>query len=168
MLHHHFPQLISPFHDGFVSGRDIAQFVRANPATKAITSHQAAPPAPTIRGRYILRSILIHEPIARIRASFERWQEYDLPGAREARSSISNATSSDASKRRREWSAIFSCIFVGGAARRANRRSMPSSYKRGLLRSTLSTSSERWSATMSVWPWHNHSSQRASTAFLFP
>jgi hypothetical protein len=48
MLHHHFPLLISPFHDGFVSGRDIAQFVRANPARKAITSHQAAPPAPTI------------------------------------------------------------------------------------------------------------------------
>ena len=47
MLHHHFPQFISPFHDGFVSGRDIAQFVRANPATKVITSHQAAPPAPT-------------------------------------------------------------------------------------------------------------------------
>jgi hypothetical protein len=48
MLHHHFPLLTSPFHDGFVSGRDIAQFVWANPARKAITSHQAAPPAPTI------------------------------------------------------------------------------------------------------------------------
>jgi hypothetical protein len=40
--------LTSPFHDGFVSGRDIAQFVWANPARKAIISHQAAPPAPTI------------------------------------------------------------------------------------------------------------------------
>ncbi len=87
MLHHHFPQLISPFHDRFVSGRNIAQLVRVNPATNAITTYQAAPLAPTFRGRDILTSILIHDPIARIRASFERWQEYDLlgperPGAR--------------------------------------------------------------------------------------
>jgi hypothetical protein len=97
MLHHHFLQLISPFHDAFVSGRAIAQFVRANRATKAITSHRAAPPGPAIRGIDILTNILIHDPIARRGASFERWQKYDLPGAREAGSSISNATSRRAS-----------------------------------------------------------------------
>jgi hypothetical protein len=36
MLHHHFLHLMCPFQDGFVSRRDIAQFVRANPATKPL------------------------------------------------------------------------------------------------------------------------------------
>jgi hypothetical protein len=61
MLHHHFPYLIPPFHGGFVSGSDIAQFIRAKPAATSITSRQAIPPAPTICGRDIL-SILMPGP----------------------------------------------------------------------------------------------------------
>jgi hypothetical protein len=167
MLHHHFPQLISPFHDGFVSGRDVAEFVRANPATKAIISHHTAPPAPTTRGRDILMSILIHDQSLgyALVSSDGRKMTYrgERPGARFQmlrRVAPQNEVEG--------WSAIFSCIFVDGAARRASRRSNPSSYKRRLLRSTLSKSSELWSAAMSGWPRHNHSSRCASIPLLFP
>ena len=62
MLHHHFPQLVSPLHDGVVSGRDIAQFARINPATKAITKDRSAPPPSKISRYDIFASSLIHDP----------------------------------------------------------------------------------------------------------
>jgi hypothetical protein len=65
-----------PDRDGFVSNRDIAKIVRQHPYLKAISSHQAAPSAPAIRGRSLLTSILIRDPIARVRSiyAFERKQ----------------------------------------------------------------------------------------------
>jgi hypothetical protein len=54
---------------------------------RAIISHQAAPPAPEIAGREVLTSILIRDPIARIRSiyAFERAQQSDSPGATKAK-----------------------------------------------------------------------------------
>src|SRR5207249_3356148 len=57
------------------------------PHVRAISSHQAAPPAPTIRGREVFTSILIRDPIARIRSiyEFERGQQISTPGALKAK-----------------------------------------------------------------------------------
>jgi hypothetical protein len=72
---------------GFVSGRDITQCVRSNPALRAISSHQATLPAPSIPGRDVLTSILVRDPIARIRSiyAFERVQQSSSPGAIKAK-----------------------------------------------------------------------------------
>jgi hypothetical protein len=71
----------------FVSGSDIVRYVGAHPDAQAIVSHQAAPPAPRIRGRQVLTSILIRDPIARIRSiyAFERLQRSDSRGSKKAR-----------------------------------------------------------------------------------
>src|SRR4030095_197334 len=68
---------------GFVSVRDLTEFASRHPEIYAISSHQAAPPPPKIRGREVLTSILIRDPIARIRSiySFERAQQASSPGA---------------------------------------------------------------------------------------
>ena len=73
--------------NGFVSAHDIVRFVEANPNTRAIASHQAAPPGPSIRGRRVMTSLLIRDPIARVRSiyAYERRQPNDNAGTRKAR-----------------------------------------------------------------------------------
>jgi len=79
--------LDKPSHDGYISARDITESVRKNPSIKVISTHQAAPPAPRIRNREIVTSILIRDPIARIRSiyAFERSQKVDHIGTLKAR-----------------------------------------------------------------------------------
>ncbi len=76
-----------PSPKGFVSSRDLKALAHQHPDVFAISSHQAAPPAPKIRGREVLSSILIRDPIARIRSihSFERRQQVATPGAIKAK-----------------------------------------------------------------------------------
>ncbi len=82
-----FASFDSPSPRGFVSGDDLREFARERPDVRAIMSHQAAPPAPEIDGREVLTSILIRDPIARIRSiyAFERAQQSDTPGATKAK-----------------------------------------------------------------------------------
>ena len=77
----------TPSPKGFVSSRDLTALAHQHPDVFAISSHQAAPPAPKIRGREVLSSILIRDPIARIRSihSFERRQQVATPGAIKAK-----------------------------------------------------------------------------------
>ena len=72
---------------GFISARDLVDFSFRHPEVMAISSHQAAPPPPRIFGREIFTSILIRDPIARIRSiyAFERSQGTCNPGAVKAR-----------------------------------------------------------------------------------
>lgn len=79
--------LDQPFHDGFISRRDIAKCALNNDKIRAITSHHAAPPPPRIAQRDVLTSILIRDPIARIRSiySFERLQPEQNPGSDKAK-----------------------------------------------------------------------------------
>lgn len=72
---------------GLVAHQDIVAFSAENPEVVAISSHQAAPPAPEIAGRSVLTSILIRDPIARIRSIyvFEREQEAPTPGSLKAK-----------------------------------------------------------------------------------
>jgi hypothetical protein len=72
---------------GFVSSRDLRELAHRHPEISAISSHQAAPPAPRIRGREVLTSMLIRDPIARIRSiyAFERAQGANSPGSIKAR-----------------------------------------------------------------------------------
>lgn len=80
-------RLDTPSHDGFISSRDIAECAEGSPGIRAIASHQAAPKPTRIRGRNVLTSILIRDPIARIRSiyAFERLQERDDPGSQKAK-----------------------------------------------------------------------------------
>ncbi len=66
---------------------DIIRYVKRRPETEALSSHQASFPAPIIRGREVVTSILIRDPIARIRSiyAFERQQEVSTPGALKAK-----------------------------------------------------------------------------------
>ncbi|MBA3650753.1 MAG: hypothetical protein H0W66_04540, partial [Chthoniobacterales bacterium] len=75
-------RLDMPRHDGFVSHNDIIRYVEGDANVKVLSSHQASPPAPRIEGRRVLTSILIRDPIARIRSiyEFERIQPSDAPG----------------------------------------------------------------------------------------
>ena len=77
----------SPSAQGFISARDLVDFSFQHPEVTAISSHQAAPPAPRIFGRDVFTSILIRDPIARIRSiyAFERWQKTTNPGALKAK-----------------------------------------------------------------------------------
>lgn len=70
-----------------LSSADIIRYVKRRPETEAVSSHQASFPAPKIRGRQVLTSILIRDPIARIRSiyAFERQQEASTPGALKAK-----------------------------------------------------------------------------------
>jgi hypothetical protein len=70
-----------------LSSADIIRFVKGRPETEAISSHQASFPAPKIRGREVVTSILIRDPIARIRSmyAFERQQAASTPGALKAK-----------------------------------------------------------------------------------
>jgi len=77
----------SPFPGGFISRRNLARFAARHPDVKVIATHQAAPPPPRIHGREVLSSILIRDPIARIRSmyAFERRQEATSKGAQKAK-----------------------------------------------------------------------------------
>jgi hypothetical protein len=70
-------------HDGFVSQGDLIKYIEENPNVKVISTHQAAPPAPDVSGRRVFSSILLRDPIARIRSiyEFERTQASDAPGS---------------------------------------------------------------------------------------
>ena len=70
-----------------LSSADIIRFVKRRPETEAVSSHQATLPVPKIRGREVMSSILIRDPIARIRSlyAFERRQEVPTPGALKAK-----------------------------------------------------------------------------------
>jgi hypothetical protein len=74
-------------HDGIIRSHDIASYLRHNPRVKVILSHQAAPPPPKLPGREVLSSILLRDPIARIRSiyAFERVQVEDTPPGRKAK-----------------------------------------------------------------------------------
>lgn len=77
----------SPVPNGFVSAESIADFVADNPGIRAIASHQAAPPAPQVPEREVFTSILIRDPLARVRSiyAFERGQQAESPGAIKAK-----------------------------------------------------------------------------------
>lgn len=72
----------TPSHDGFISPEDMKRYALGHRSAKAITTHQSAPPPPRIPGRRVLSSILIRDPIARIRSiyAFERAQPSEDPG----------------------------------------------------------------------------------------
>jgi hypothetical protein len=72
----------TPFHDGFISQADLRRYALSHPTAQAIVTHQAAPPPPRIPRRQVLTSILIRDPIARIRSiyAFERAQASEDPG----------------------------------------------------------------------------------------
>lgn len=82
-----FASFDSPSPGGFVSEADLREYIEQHPDVRAIISHQAAPPAPAIADREIFTSILIRDPIARIRSiyAFERGQASDSPGATKAK-----------------------------------------------------------------------------------
>jgi len=70
-----------------LSSADITRYVQSRPETEAVSSHQATFPAPKIPGRQVLTSILVRDPIARIRSiyAFERQQKVSTPGALKAK-----------------------------------------------------------------------------------
>lgn len=72
---------------GFVSAEDLADLAVGHPDLRAVSSHQAAPPGPRIAGRRVLTSILIRDPIARVRSiyAFERSQQASTTGAIKAK-----------------------------------------------------------------------------------
>jgi hypothetical protein len=72
---------------GLVTTRDLADFCARHPEVRAISTHQAAPPAPSLDGRKVLTSVLIRDPIARVRSvyAFERKQAAATPGALKAK-----------------------------------------------------------------------------------
>lgn len=77
----------SPGAGGILLSPDIVSYARSNPEVKAISSHQAVLPVPRIPKRNVISSILIRDPIARIRSiyAFERQQATISPGARKAK-----------------------------------------------------------------------------------
>jgi hypothetical protein len=77
----------SPIAAEVLSPKDIANYVKKTPQAEVICSHQATLPPPRIRGREVISSVLIRDPIARIRSiyAFERRQEATSPGARKAK-----------------------------------------------------------------------------------
>jgi hypothetical protein len=70
-----------------LSSAEIITYVQCRPETEAVSSHQASFPVPKIPGRQVLTSILIRDPIARIRSiyAFERQQQASTPGALKAK-----------------------------------------------------------------------------------
>ena len=82
-----FRSLDSSSSRGFVAAQELANFVSEHPEVSAISSHQAAPPPPRVPGRKVFTSILIRDPLARIRSiyAFERVQEAASPGATKAK-----------------------------------------------------------------------------------
>ena len=72
---------------GVLSADDVANYVKHARNARVICSHQATLPPPKIRGREVITSILIRDPIARIRSiyAFEQRQEARSPGAMKAK-----------------------------------------------------------------------------------
>lgn len=72
---------------GFITRPKIVQLALRRPAVSVIASHQATPPAPRIWGREVFSSILIRDPLARLRSmyAFERHQAANSPGALKAK-----------------------------------------------------------------------------------
>lgn len=77
----------APVPQGVLSAEDLADYVARAPEVEAICSHQAVLPGPKIRDRSVLTSILIRDPIARIRSiyAFEQRQSEPTPGALKAK-----------------------------------------------------------------------------------
>ena len=77
----------SPTSDGILSRAQIANYAIGNPRAKVIVSHQAVLPPPKIRGCSVISSVLIRDPIARIRSiyAFERKQNIKTRGAQKAK-----------------------------------------------------------------------------------
>ena len=77
----------SPAPYGILSPDDIINYATRTPEAEAISSHQVVLPAPKIRGRRVVTSILVRDPIARIRSiyAFERRQDASTPGALKAK-----------------------------------------------------------------------------------
>src|SRR4030095_7711659 len=72
---------------GVLSGEELARYAVTASEAKAIFSHQAVLPPPKVHGRSVISSILIRDPIARIRSiyAFERRQNRSTPGALKAK-----------------------------------------------------------------------------------
>jgi hypothetical protein len=70
-----------------ISAEECVGFLSSAPESLALSSHQLMLPPPQVRGRRVYTSILIRDPIARIRSiySFERRQEVPSPGAIKAK-----------------------------------------------------------------------------------
>jgi hypothetical protein len=70
-----------------LSSAEIIRYVQCRPETEVVSSHQATFPVPKISGRQVLTSVLIRDPIARIRSiyAFERQQQASTPGALKAK-----------------------------------------------------------------------------------
>lgn len=77
----------SPVPQGILSADDIINYVTSAPEIEAICTHQAILPGPKIRDRAVFTSILIRDPIARIRSiyAFEQRQREPTPGALKAK-----------------------------------------------------------------------------------
>ncbi len=69
------------------SGNEIAEYISHKDELAVLSSHQATMPAPNIPGRDVVTSILIRDPISRIRSiySFERRQKEPSPGSIKAK-----------------------------------------------------------------------------------
>lgn len=86
-LGNHLCRYDSPTAVGLISRSQLVGFARSMPRAKAISSHQALLPPPRIRKRRVISSILIRDPIARLRSiyAFERQQEREGLGATKAK-----------------------------------------------------------------------------------
>jgi len=77
----------SPQPNGILSPADVSEYVARRPEVEAISSHHATLPPPRIKGRQVFSSILVRDPITRIRSiyAFERLQQASTPGAVKAK-----------------------------------------------------------------------------------
>lgn len=73
--------------NGVLSPDQVAEYVTGRPETEAVSSHHAILPPPKIEGRHVYSSILLRDPIARIRSiyAFERQQQVSTQGALKAK-----------------------------------------------------------------------------------
>lgn len=77
----------SPVPQGILSAEDIIKYVASAPEVEAICSHQAILPGPKVPDRAVFTSILLRDPLARIRSiyAFEQRQYEPTPGALKAK-----------------------------------------------------------------------------------
>lgn len=78
-----FAEYDSPSPDGRLSAKDLAGFLQRRPEIEALSSHQTTLPLPQIAGRAVCGTILLREPLARVRSiyAFERRQNARTRGA---------------------------------------------------------------------------------------
>ena len=83
----HFTNTMVPAAGTVLSSDDIANYIKRTRDARVLCSHQAMLPPPKIRGREVVTSILIRDPIPRIRSiyAFEQRQEARSPGALKAK-----------------------------------------------------------------------------------